>query len=162
MQSDSPLPGDPLPAEAASGAAVPAFGTPGTAGGAPQSDAHILLVDDEPLNVKIIQKFLGAGGYHRFSSAESGQQAIDLLERQMPDLMLLDIFLGDINGIEVLKQVRTLPGGERLPVLILTASDDPDLKRCASTWARSDSSPSRSIKASWSTGCGKASGRLEA
>jgi CheY-like chemotaxis protein len=108
-----------------------AFGSPAKADGPPQSNAHILLVDDEPINIKVIQMFLATGGYHRFSSAESGQQALDFLAHEMPDLVLLDIFLGDINGIEVLKRLRTLPGGAHLPVLILTASDDPDLKRCA-------------------------------
>jgi CheY-like chemotaxis protein len=130
MKSDPELPGDPPAYQTQPEGAAHGLASAGT-GGPVQSSAHILLVDDEPINVKIIQKFLGAGGYNRFSSAESGQQALDLLGREMPDLVLLDIFLGDINGIEVLKRLRTLPGGSQLPVLVLTASDDPDLKRVA-------------------------------
>jgi CheY-like chemotaxis protein len=94
-------------------------------------EAHILVVDDEPINAKVIVKYFAAFGYANCSIAESGQQALDAIAQSMPDLVLLDVFLGDLNGIEVLKQVRSLPGGKRLPVIILTASDDPDLKRVA-------------------------------
>ncbi|HEX4146228.1 MAG TPA: response regulator [Pirellulales bacterium] len=111
--------------------ALPPFGSAGVAAGARRLDAHILVVDDEQINFKVIQKFLGAAGYRHVSCVESGLQALDLLSREMPDLVLLDIFLADVNGIEVLKQLRALPGGAELPVLIITASTDRDLERCA-------------------------------
>jgi CheY-like chemotaxis protein len=157
MQSDSSSPGDlaagtpvpssavsgnvvsgnAVPGEAASGGpaaqdrALPAFGSTGVAASTSRFDAHILVVDDEPINVKVIQKFLGGAGYQRISSAESGLQALEMVAREMPDLVLLDVFLADVNGIEVLKRLRALPGGKKLPVLILTASTDADLERCA-------------------------------
>jgi CheY-like chemotaxis protein len=141
MHSDSSSPGDlaagpSVPGEGASGnpaaqdPALPAFGASGVAAGS-WLDAHILVVDDEPINVKVIHKFLAGAGYRRLSSANSGAQALDLLAREMPHVVLLDVFLNDVNGIEVLKRLRALPGGKHLPVLILTASTDADLERCA-------------------------------
>lgn len=127
MNSES----QPLGEVASNQTTLRALASPGAAADAPQSEAHILLVDDEPINVKVIQKFLAASGYRHFSFATTGQQALEQMEREPPDMVLLDIFLGDINGIEVLRRLRKLPGGARLPVLILTASDDADLKRVA-------------------------------
>ena len=137
MQSDSHLPGDLARGEPATGQpaavepALHAFGSAGRGVGACRLDAHILVVDDEPINVKVIQKFLGAAGYRRISCVASGLQALDFVAREMPDIVLLDIFLADVNGIEVLKRLRALPGGRDLPVLIITASTDRDLERCA-------------------------------
>jgi len=142
MHSDSQLPGDlaanhPTTGHPATGdpssqePALGGLGSPGRAAGVPRLDAHILVVDDELINVKVIQKFLAAAGYQHVSYVESGQQALDFFQRERPDLVLLDIFLADVNGIEVLKRLRALPGGKDLPVLIVTASTDHDLQRCA-------------------------------
>ena len=147
MNSDSHLPGDPMPADAASGEVeLRTFGSPGIAPGPVRSNAHILLVDDEPINVKVIEKFLAAGGYCRLTSAESGQQALDLVASEMPDLLLLDIFLGDINGIEVLKRLRTLPGGAASAGAHSHRLGRSRPEALRSTWEQSVSSPSRSIR----------------
>ncbi len=90
------------------------------------------MVEDEPINVKIIQLFLSRAGYRHVSGVESGEAALELLQAGLPDLVLLDIFfMGGINGIEMLERLRTLPGGRDLPVLILTASEDATIKRRA-------------------------------
>jgi CheY-like chemotaxis protein len=137
LAANHPTNGQPTSGHPASGEAATepptlgAFGSPGLAAGVSRLDAHILVVDDELINVKVIQKFLAAAGYQRVSCVESGLQALDLLARERPDLVLLDVFLADVNGIEVLKRLRALPGGKDLPVLIVTASTDHDLQRCA-------------------------------
>jgi CheY-like chemotaxis protein len=135
MFSDSQLSGDLAPnppsGQPSAEEALRAFESSGSATGGSRLDAHILVVDDELINVKVVQKFLGAAGYRHVSFVESGLQALNLLEREMPDLLLLDIFLADVNGIEVLKRLRALPGGKHLPVLVITASTDRDLERCA-------------------------------
>jgi CheY-like chemotaxis protein len=141
MPSDPHLPSDlasahstaghPAAGDPAGGSPLRAFGSAGLGAASRRTEAHILVVDDEPINVKVIQKFLAGRGYQHIASAESGQQALDLLAHEMPDLLLLDIFLTDVNGIEVLKRLRALPGGAKLPVLIISASEDPDLKRIA-------------------------------
>lgn len=93
---------------------------------------RILIVEDEPINVQIIQKFLAGAGYRHFLSAGSGEQALELIAAGMPDLILLDIFFnGGISGLEMLERLRVTPAGQRMPVLVLTASDDPSIHRRA-------------------------------
>ncbi len=78
----------------------------------------ILIVDDERLIRQSLEKALAGQGYAVFS-AENGKTALHLLEEESPDLVLLDLKLPDINGIEVLKRLRELD--KNLPVLLITA-----------------------------------------
>ena len=78
----------------------------------------ILIVDDERLIRQSLEKALAGQGY-AVVSAENGKTAIELLENDSPDLVLLDLKLPDINGIEVLKRLRDLD--RNLPVLLITA-----------------------------------------
>ncbi len=78
----------------------------------------ILIVDDERLIRQSLQKALAGQGY-AVLPAENGKTAIHLLEEESPDLVLLDLKLPDINGIELLKRLRELD--RNLPVLLITA-----------------------------------------
>jgi CheY-like chemotaxis protein len=131
MTTDSFSPGPPAPIDPAP--ARPAeSGTSAALPGVSRPTARILVVEDEPINVRIIQLFLSRAGYSQVSAIDSGEAALKLLAAGLPDLILLDIFfVGGINGIEMLERLRTLPGGRELPVLILTASEDPAIKRRA-------------------------------
>ncbi len=106
--------------------------SPQSVGGTLRAAARILIVEDEPINVRIIQKFLAGAGYRHFLSADSGERALELIAAGMPDLILLDIFLnGGISGLEMLERLRAIPAGQRVPVLVLTASDDQAIRRRA-------------------------------
>ncbi len=65
----------------------------------------VLLVDDEPDTLHLVQRFLLAEGF-RVIEAIDGKQALELYEREQPDLILLDIILPHIDGVRVLKQIR--------------------------------------------------------
>ena len=78
----------------------------------------ILIVDDERLVRQSLEKELGGQGYLAIS-AENGRAAISLVEEESPDLVLLDLKLPDLNGIEVLKRLREID--KNLAVLIITA-----------------------------------------
>ena len=88
----------------------------------------IMLVDDEPVMLEIVQALLEEEGYQHFVSVEESPRAIEMLVRANPDLVLLDLDMPELDGFEVLKQVRFSKGYEHLPVIILTASEDPDSK----------------------------------
>jgi DNA-binding response OmpR family regulator len=81
--------------------------------------ARILVVDDNPEVAGWLEVELTAAG-HRVSSAENGKTALAAIERDLPDLLILDIDMPVMDGHGVLKRLRQLPRQDRLRVLILT------------------------------------------
>ncbi len=85
--------------------------------------AHrILVVDDTPLNVKLLHDLLTNQGY-QVSTAESGPQALALIETAAPDLVLLDVMMPVMSGYEVCQRLRADPRTQMLPVVMVTALD---------------------------------------
>ncbi len=92
------------------------------------STATIMIVDDEPINIDVVQAFLEDDGYSHFVTEEDPRNALPLLESSRPDLLLLDLMMPEVSGFEVLQQVRNHPQFKHLPVIILTASTDTESK----------------------------------
>ena len=82
-----------------------------------RSGAYILVIDDEVEIVRALQRSLSAHGYKVFT-ARSGEEALVLNAQHKPDLLLLDLMLPGMSGLDVLKQLRQKSG---VPVLMLTA-----------------------------------------
>lgn len=80
----------------------------------------ILLVDDEPKIVRFVKTSLNLAGYELLV-AETGYDALDVFDTQDAELIILDLGLPDIDGLEVLRRVREF---SIVPVIILTARDD--------------------------------------
>lgn len=87
-------------------------------------DAKIMIVDDEPINIDVVQAFLEEENYHDFVAVEDSRQAMKLLEEKRPDLMLLDLMMPEVSGFDILSAVRVHPKFKYLPIIILTASTD--------------------------------------
>ncbi|MBU6140938.1 MAG: response regulator [Proteobacteria bacterium] len=84
----------------------------------------ILLVEDNPVNVKITKRLLEDSGYN-VSNAENGQEALEILDRENFDLILMDCEMPILNGYETAKQIRALDKNYRsIPIIALTACDD--------------------------------------
>jgi two-component system, OmpR family, KDP operon response regulator KdpE len=79
--------------------------------------ARILVVDDEPNIIATVAPLLRARGYEVFS-AMTGRAALEAVERDQPDLMVLDLGLPDLDGAEVCRRVRDTTG---IPILVLSA-----------------------------------------
>jgi diguanylate cyclase (GGDEF)-like protein len=79
----------------------------------------ILVVEDNPISRKFTRVALEADGF-AVVEAEDGQSAIASLERELPDLILQDILLPDINGFDLVNRLHAVPGAERIPILALT------------------------------------------
>ena len=90
--------------------------------------ARILVIDDEPTNIKVIQKYLKQYGYDNVRGITDPTIAISDIQNQLPDVVLLDIMMPRISGIEVLQQIRSNAATAHLPVIILTASCDRETK----------------------------------
>jgi two-component system phosphate regulon response regulator PhoB len=84
---------------------------------------RILLVDDEPDLLELLRVNLRQEGYE-VESAEGGREALALLRRSPPDLVILDLMLPDISGTEICRQVRQDPKLASLPIIMLTAKAD--------------------------------------
>jgi putative two-component system response regulator len=93
--------------------------------------ARIMIVDAEPINIKVVQKYLQGHGYSNFVTTTDATQVIELLRTQHPDIVLLDIMMPEVSGIEILHQVRTDRQLSRIPVVILTAVGDARIKQKA-------------------------------
>ena len=83
----------------------------------------ILVVDDEPDILELIRLNLSQAGY-RIETAMTGSEALGLLERSAPDLVVLDLMLPDMSGTEVCRQIRNRPRSSAIPVVMLTAKGE--------------------------------------
>ena len=87
------------------------------------SENPIIVVDDNPVVVKLLRSMLVRQGY-AVLTATSGQELLDMLTTTQADLILLDIDMPGISGIETCKQLKANPATSDIPVLIVTASRD--------------------------------------
>jgi len=81
---------------------------------------RILIVEDNEKNMKLLRDVLSAEGYRALEAA-SGEQAIALAVAHAPDLVLMDIRLPDLDGVEVLRRLRSDKRVSAMPVLAVTA-----------------------------------------
>lgn len=95
---------------------------------APPESARILVIDDEPINIKVIQKYLQEYGYFCVRGITDPTFALDGILAEQPDVILLDVMMPRVSGIEVLQQIRENAATAHLPVIILTASCDRETK----------------------------------
>src|SRR5256886_1866485 len=84
--------------------------------------AKILIVDDTPHNVKLLADLLAVKGY-AVLTASSGAQALEKVETEAPDLVLLDVVMPAMSGYEVCRKIRGNPATAVLPVVMVTALD---------------------------------------
>ena len=87
----------------------------------PERTLSVLHVDDDPVNLRVVEEILTAFG-HRAVKALSGAEALEQLSNQAFDVVLMDIHMPEMSGIEVMKRIRERPGADRnTPVIALTA-----------------------------------------
>ena len=84
------------------------------------SNRTIMVVDDHPDVVEIVRITLEAKGFN-VKCATSGQQLFAGLEEQRPDLIILDIMMPQMDGLEVLRRLKGVPETSSIPVIMLTA-----------------------------------------
>lgn len=98
-----------------------------------QQSAHslIMMVDDEPINLEVLQTFLQDAGYKKFVQCSEPLKAMDVISVQRPDVILLDLVMPEMSGFEILKRMRNSDTLRHIPVIILTSSTDADTKLMA-------------------------------
>ena len=89
----------------------------------PRKRYRILIVDDEPHILQMIQINMKTKGYESIT-AETGEEALKLAVSESPDLILLDIMLPGIDGVEVCRRIKSDPATKRIPVLMISAKSE--------------------------------------
>ncbi len=94
---------------------------------------RILLVDDEPLNIKVVRKYLAGAGYFDFCSTTNPGDVLPTMIRSEPDVVLLDIVMPKLTGLDILSAIRADEQLAHIPVVMLTALEDRETK-CQALW----------------------------
>ena len=84
----------------------------------------IIIVEDQPEVADILEEMLSIDGYQMIK-IHSSTGALDVIRAEKPDLVLLDIMMPDVSGLEVLKFMRREPGLQQIPVVIVSAKTLP-------------------------------------
>jgi diguanylate cyclase (GGDEF)-like protein len=92
------------------------------------SDALIMMVDDEMLNIEMTQAFLQDAGYRQFVYTDEPEFAIAMMRKEQPGVLLLDLSMPKVSGLDILSQMRDDPELRHVPVIVLTISTDPQVK----------------------------------
>lgn len=79
----------------------------------------ILIVDDEEINRIMLREILSEAGYCNFIEAHNGQQAIETARQHKPDIVLLDVIMPGMSGIEAAPQIKASSPGCYMPILFL-------------------------------------------
>ncbi len=80
----------------------------------------ILIVEDNPLNMRLIEMTLRAKDY-TLLKATDGEEALDMAKRERPDIILMDIRLPKMSGLEVTRKLRQIPAFSHIPIIGVTA-----------------------------------------
>jgi diguanylate cyclase (GGDEF)-like protein len=91
-------------------------------------DARVMMVDDEPLNSEVTQIHLEEAGYTNFLSTDDPTQALSLMAKSRPDVLLLDLMMPGLSGLEILARMEAENILQDVPVIVLTSSRDPATK----------------------------------
>jgi diguanylate cyclase (GGDEF)-like protein len=91
-------------------------------------NATVMMVDDEPTTIDVLQAFLEDEGYKHFVTTTQSTDALELLANEKPDVVLLDLNMPVVTGFDILTSIRAHSDLQHLPVIILTSSNDSQTK----------------------------------
>ncbi len=91
-------------------------------------DARILIVDDQPNNIKLLKVILDSGGYTSVASTTDPREVCDLHREKRYDLILLDLLMPEMYGFQVIEGLKEIEGDGDLPVLVISAQPDYKLR----------------------------------
>lgn len=97
-----------------------------------QPAAKIMIVDDEPANIRVLEQLLDEWGYQQVRSTAHSREALSLYQEFQPHLVLLDLMMPELDGFSVMQQLRSsIEDQSRLSILVLTADITTETKRYA-------------------------------
>jgi DNA-binding response OmpR family regulator len=105
--------------------------SPGKGANPDLKSAAIMLVDDEPTTLDVMELFLRDAGYDRFTKTTDARRVLELLAAERPDLLLLNLMMPKLDGIQILNAMHARSELRDIPVIIVSSSSDPDTKHQA-------------------------------
>ena len=96
-----------------------------------RSTPTIAIVDDQPLNIKIVTKYLRLAGFAEFRTTTDSREALDMVRRERPDVLLLDLIMPHVDGLEILGHLRREKAFAHLPIIMVTASHETETRVAA-------------------------------
>ena len=93
--------------------------------------AKIVIIDDEPLVIRVVRRFLSTAGYQNFTTISDSTQAMEAIMREKPDVVLVDIMMPEVTGLDILKHRQVDKTMQYIPFIVLSASSDKETKRKA-------------------------------
>ena len=92
-------------------------------------NAKIMIVDDEALVIRVVRRFLMAEGYENFVTLTDPRKSFEMIESERPDIVLVDIMMPHITGIELLRLRQQTPATHHIPFIVLSANSEKNIKR---------------------------------
>lgn len=89
---------------------------------------RILIVDDEPMNIRIAEHILHRDEAYEVCSAQSGEQTLEILEKEKPDMILLDVRMPGMDGFETMERIQNKMD---IPVILVSADRDAEVEERA-------------------------------
>ena len=80
----------------------------------------ILIVEDNPQSMKIVMMALRPHGYNLLEATD-GEEALEIVSREKPDLIIMDVQLPRLSGLEVTRRLRQMPAFSHVPIIVITA-----------------------------------------
>jgi putative two-component system response regulator len=90
--------------------------------------AKVMIVDDEAFNIKVVQKHLSLAGYKHFVTSTDPRPVVKMIAETMPDVVLLDIMMPEVSGLDIVRKVRADDELSHIPMIVLTAADNEEIK----------------------------------
>ena len=90
--------------------------------------ALVMMVDDEPLAIEVTQIHLEEAGFSRFVSTSHSEEALDIIARRKPDVLLLDLMMPIMSGFDILAGMEKMNILKDVPTIVLTSATDPATK----------------------------------
>jgi putative two-component system response regulator len=100
--------------------------------------SRILIVDDEPAQIRGLKQYLSEAGFSNFVTTSDPTEVVNLIRQGKPDLILLDVVMPEVSGIDLLHLFNLDPAMQHVPVIVLTENSDRDLKHVCLELGASD------------------------
>lgn len=101
-------------------------------------ESQIMIVDDESVNIEIVKAYLEEEGFANFLTTTCSRDALGMVRKNRPDIVLLDIKMPEVSGLEILESMRQDSQLKMTPAIVLTAANDPATKLQALRLGASD------------------------